>query len=318
MKEPLQTQHRPPLLIILLIFFSLASSSSTWACDVPVFRYALERWSADPYGCLIIEDHPLNDEETEVLEELKKWSIGDERQINLWIGKMSREDMKGSGFGTISEQFPKGEKNQMVLVYPQVAGISKAIWAGPINQTSAQILWNSPERKDIVTELSSGTSAVFYYLESGNAEKDQEIQTFLKSSFEILQNGFSLPQTVISRTSSEIPDDPSNRLRTDVPFKLEFKLKSLPLKTQDPILRNMLHGLEEGLPADAPMVFAIFGRGRTIGPITGENLNKEVLLQLASYLCGRCSCQVKAQNPGIDILLNQNWDKILFPKGNVH
>jgi hypothetical protein len=236
--------------------------------------------------------------------------------MNLWIGKMSRETLKKSRFKVIDEQHKKVGENQMILVYPQITGIMTSIWSGPLNRASADLIWNSSYRKEIVDELTAGTSAIFYYLESGNADSDNKIKGFLQKGFEILENGFELPETVVSRTSDEIPDDPSNRLRTDVPFKLEFKLKSLPAKGGDPLLRKMLHGLEPGHPENEPMAFAIFGRGRVIGPITGADLNHETLIQLGGYLCGRCSCQVKAQNPGSDILLNNDWDNTLFSHGH--
>ena len=40
----------------LLLFFLL--SIQTFACQVPVFRYALERWQADPFRLQIISNGP--------------------------------------------------------------------------------------------------------------------------------------------------------------------------------------------------------------------------------------------------------------------
>ena len=54
--------------LILLLF--LASWAT--ACQVPVFRYALERWVSDKYEILVINDGPLSDINQRLKDRLAK------------------------------------------------------------------------------------------------------------------------------------------------------------------------------------------------------------------------------------------------------
>jgi len=59
------------------------------------------------------------------------------------------------------------------------------------------------------------------------------------------------------------------------------------------------------------MVFAFFGRGRVMPPIIGAGINADVLQEDATFLIGPCSCQIKDQNPGFDMLMQVNWDGVI-------
>jgi hypothetical protein len=61
---------------------------------------------------------------------------------------------------------------------------------------------------------------------------------------------------------------------------------------------------------DKPMAFAVFGRGRTLWGLVGEGINSDVIEDACAYLTGMCSCQIKAQNPGFDLLLHVDWEKM--------
>lgn len=304
-----QTFYR--MLVCYGFFFWVCS---LWACDVPVFRYALERWPADPYGVLIIEDYPLTEGEKEVLRDLETWGVAGEEALNIWVNKVTRESLLESRFKNINETHPKGKSNQMVLVFPHVTRVFEGLWSGPLTKASAQSLKASPFRQKLIDGVLEGHSAIFLYLEGGDAKKDLENQAVIKSGVQSLEQNFDLPKNVISRVSSATPDDPSNRLLTDVPFDLKFAFQNMPSQGGDDVLRSILRNLEPGHAENEPMAFAVFGRGRVLGPIVGRDFQKEVMLQIGGYLCGRCSCQVKAQNPGVDILLNINWNKKLFPR----
>lgn len=56
-----------------------------------------------------------------------------------------------------------------------------------------------------------------------------------------------------------------------------------------------------------PMLFPAFGKGRVLPPLIGAGISEENALADCGYLCGACSCQVKNQNPGMDILVKADW-----------
>ena len=60
--------------------------------------------------------------------------------------------------------------------------------------------------------------------------------------------------------------------------------------------------------ADQPMIFPVYGRGRTMPPLVGKGITAENLRGGVSYLLGACSCLVKEQNPGVDLVFRWDWN----------
>lgn len=44
-------------------------------------------------------------------------------------------------------------------------------------------------------------------------------------------------------------------------------------------------------------------------PYVGKGINVENLVDCMVFLAGACSCQVKDQNPGMDLLMSWDWEK---------
>ena len=77
---------------------------------------------------------------------------------------------------------------------------------------------------------------------------------------------------------------------------------------------QMLCRTEENVPADTPVAFPIFGRGRLLGAFHGELLNADEVEGACAFLTGMCSCQAKEMNPGTDLLFTAGWFR-LFREG---
>ena len=74
-------------------------------------------------------------------------------------------------------------------------------------------------------------------------------------------------------------------------------------------LIKTLFAVEDGLEElDKPMIFPIFGRGRVLPPYIGAGITQELLVECLEFITGPCSCTVKEQNRGMDLLLAYNWD----------
>ena len=61
------------------------------------------------------------------------------------------------------------------------------------------------------------------------------------------------------------------------------------------------------------MVFPLFGRGRALHALVGEGMTASLIDEAARFLTGACQCTVKAQNPGVDLLMNVDWDQLVTP-----
>jgi hypothetical protein len=60
---------------------------------------------------------------------------------------------------------------------------------------------------------------------------------------------------------------------------------------------------------------AVFGRGRVLGAWGARDFGDEQIDEICLFLLGACSCQVKQQNPGWDLLLDADWDTALQEMG---
>jgi hypothetical protein len=59
---------------------------------------------------------------------------------------------------------------------------------------------------------------------------------------------------------------------------------------------------------DEPIAIPVFGRGRTSFALVGAGIHEGTIGDSCRFVCGDCSCQVKEQNPGRDLLMAVDWD----------
>ncbi len=72
-------RHRLPLSLLAL----LMCGTAVLACNVPVFRYALERWPADLYEVVILHDGPLDDSASARMDALRKSKTENPANFNV-------------------------------------------------------------------------------------------------------------------------------------------------------------------------------------------------------------------------------------------
>jgi hypothetical protein len=171
------------------------------------------------------------------------------------------------------------------------------VWSGDLGPGALDQLLQSAVRRELVRRLLAGDSVVWVIC-GGEAEEVARIEQRLK----FLEQVAALPP--------QDPNDPDSRLGPGPPLRLKFS--RLKIDAEDPgetVLRRMLAGPEG--EADRPFAAAVFGRGRVLGAWPLERLDDRALEEACLFLVGRCSCQVKQQNPGWDLLLDVDWDQSL-------
>ncbi len=130
----------------------------------------------------------------------------------------------------------------------------------------------------------------------------------------IARKDIQIPEGVVTSdevTADNFSGDPEDIVDGDIPLKIDFSM--LEVSREDPaeaVFIAMLLSVEDDLHdfSDSPMLFPAFGRGRVLEPLIGKGITPDNLLTYCVYLCGACSCEVKDQNPGMDLLLATNWD----------
>lgn len=282
----------------LLFLSSLFLATSATACSVPVFRYALEHWPADMFQVTVFHRGTLSDEQRALIpaDALANAKV---RTVNL--DAETADDVLDLWRRQKTETLP-----WLVVRFPQATGITAPVIAGALSQTSP-LLFESPARREVIERLAAGESAVWVFLESGDKTKDDTATALIEKRLEYLMGVMDLPKLD--------DQDIANGLVSIAEEDLRLEFSVLRVSRDDEKERaftRMLVSSEEGLDAvREPMVFPIFGRGRSLYALVGAGIRHETIEQAAAFLIGKCSCQVKERNPGVDLLLSADWTTLI-------
>jgi hypothetical protein len=183
----------------------------------------------------------------------------------------------------------------VVVGYPAGSGIGAAAWQGPFTPDAGRLLLDSPARRELVRRLAGGDSVVWVLLDG-----DRASAALLDAE---------LPRLAAETVLPEVdPDDP----RTEGNTELKVAFSVLPVSHRNPAeaaFVSMLVNVDPDLAKETgPVAFPFFGRGRMLTGFYGKALNPANIAETSQYLCGACSCEIKEQNPGVDMLLAADWE----------
>ena len=285
--------------LALLATFLLPPAAG--ACNVPVFRYALERWAADAYELVVFQREPLTTNQQALVVALEK--TANDLLANLSVERVNL----GGDVPELWQMLWKTQTNAtlpwMVVRYPSAKEFEQPVWAGPLEAEVLKTLVDSPARREIVRRLSKSDSAIWLLLESGDKARDEAAARLLAAESRNLENSMQLPETD--------PSDP--QMRSDLPLKIAFSTVRVARDhPAEQMLVNMLLRADKSLASiKEPMVYGVFGRGRALPPLSGDQLRAEIIVQAAEFVTGACSCEVKSMNPGFDLLMAADWEALL-------
>lgn len=272
------------------------------ACSIPVFRYALERWELTPYELFVFHDGPLTDAQKAWLGKIERG----QPPANVHVRRVPIGEPMTKIQQRVFDKQGKGRALPWAALRLADADASVA-WTGPLDEAAIQLRLDSPARRKVVDRLKTGETATFLLLTSGNAEADDAAEAMLAKELRRLEKAIALP---------ELTED-GPQLRTGLPLKVAFSI--LRVDRNDPAERgfvDLLLSSEEGLDAvQGPIAMPIFGRGRLLCSIYGDDLAPKQVADVCRFLCGACSCQVKELNPGVDLVFSANWTALLEAAG---
>jgi len=305
--RPNNPNSRPPLSRAALIACLTLLAISAFACSVPVYRYALERWPADPYGVLVYHKGKLTAEQQRLVDRLSSVTRDESEVVNLESHIADLDSDPEPQLAELWEKQKYATAPWMMLYYPNQSGIRDVVWSGPLNKENVDRLIDSPARREIARRLLSEDSAVWVLVETGDKERDEAAAKLLDERVEALEKELKLPKILAQDVAEGLLNIPETEL------KIAFS--SIRVSRDDAaesIFLQQLLGMESDLrELREPIVFPIFGRGRALYALAGAGINAENIREAGSFLIGPCSCQVKDQNPGVDILMAVNWDKLV-------
>jgi len=293
------------ILTALLILFSVP----VLPCDVPVFRYALERWPADAYEVIIFHRGPLSPEGTSVVEWLKGFSADALTHANFIVQTVDLSSSVLPPLLDLWETLDNPELPCLVVRYPGSFPYRGSIWNGRLTMDTAKTLVDSPARQDIARKIIDGESAVWILLESGDQSNDDTAADMLKSQLTVMEETLRLPRLIPGYGEVTSEND-----TTELDSKISFSLLRIP--RNDPaesIFIAMLMYSEPDLfeYTSHPMAFPVLGRGRALYALVGEGITERNIHMTCEFITGACSCEAKALNPGVDILIAADWERAI-------
>lgn len=290
------------LLLLAVLCSSTILTQYAHACSVPVFRYALERWKPDAYKGIYIYRGKISKQDQALLDKLNNASRA-EAALNLIIKPVnadtfSKEKLTGLLNGPVPDKLPL-----LAIWYPGQMGKSPPFLQETLTPSLVTNLVQSPKRREIAENLINGESVVWVFIPSGNKGKDDSALTLIRQELDLALTKFKKnPFTVL---------DGAKRKRLTYGFPI------LTLSRDDPAEYILIETLMKSEPdlfqhTDEPMVFPVFGRGRSLGCLFGEYLTKNKLDNATTFLASACSCEVKNMNPGVDLLISAPWDYVVM------
>lgn len=299
---PTKTLTRRTAVCLVLSGLLTALPLALYACNIPVFRYALEHWSPDLYRGTIFHAGDLSDADRQLIADLEK-SV-ETRRVNLQLRVVSADTIENPADQLLLAGCNPQTGPCLVLQYPTYLRLDHPVWSGAWNAQTLAELTDSPARKEILKRLVAGESAVWVFLESGNSEQDVAAQRVLTSELKRLQTTLKLP---------ELTDSPEDVLLGGPELRITFS--SLSLNRDDPaeagLIATLLAAEDDLADLHEPLVFPVFGRGRALLPLVGAGITNENIRSSATFLVGACSCQVKELNPGFDLLVSADWQELI-------
>ena len=271
--------------ILVSLLALVAAASGAFACSIPVFRYALDRWQADPFALEI--------------------SAGDAKDEN--VARFLRNLTDASPLNLSPSR--SGDEGPSRLAFPHAAPDAAPAWSGKLDGTTLARLTDSPTRAEIVKRILAGESGVWVLVESGLKSADDRADAALEKRLRYLEQVAQIPPID--------PNDPTSQLGPGPALRVKFSL--LRIRRDDAAeqaFTAMLAGPNGTMEnANGPWLSLVFGRGRALGAWAAEGFGDEQIDEACLFLLGACSCEVKRMNPGWDLLLNVDWNESLRAMG---
>lgn len=290
------------------VFLTLLFASHGNACNIPVFRYALERWQTDLVEVLVFHDAPLLSAEVQEITELQTQSRNHGGAANLEVIVRNVTQLDDEDLETVWKEISLESKPalpQVVVRYSGGRGRRIKLWQGSVIQLKGIQLLDSPVRRELTKRLLEGDSVVWLVLQSTDQAKSKAVVELLETTLPEVAKQISLPKGI---------GLPGSELFSAIPLDIHFSVLTLdPQDSRERVLVTWLNQhASNPLAEGKPIVVPVFGRGRVLEVLTTDVVSPELVRELSLFLSSACSCQMKELNPGFDLLLNINWESKLF------
>jgi hypothetical protein len=280
----------------LVFIVGLLTTLPSFACSVPVFRYALERWQPARYDLFVYHRGALTPADRTAVGRFEAAALrANARVIDADLDARIDENVRAIW----DQEGQPAALPRLVLRYPESSPKVASVWSGPLS-TDPNLLFDSAGRRELFDRLTAGYAGAVILLLSGDGPADDAARKLLRSQLPHIASQIKLPA----------PTDDGPQVISELPLRIEFPVVEVARTPSEELFVRMLIGSEAGLSAvNGPIAFPVFGRGRALCSLHDKELRDPTELQRSmEFLCRECSCQVKELNPGVDLLITANWD----------
>ena len=274
----------------------------------------------DRYEIIAIHRGGLSPADAEVMKRLDHFMRdGSPEPANFTVRSADMDAPDQAAARALWEQCGSPEPPCLVLGYPAGLGKRPAVTAFPLTRENIDKLVDSPVRRKTAQKIMGGASAVWIFLESGDKDRDQNAYALIEKELKKLESTLELPGPL---AGNEAGQPVSTAAGPDV--RIDFPI--VRLSRTDPAERTLIKMLVHSEPDlmeyyGEPMAFPVYGRGRALYALVGAGITRENIEKACRFLIGACSCEVKALNPGVDLLIASDWTKAIteswIPKDDI-
>ncbi|MEA2052939.1 MAG: hypothetical protein U9O90_09000 [Euryarchaeota archaeon] len=283
--------------------FLILHSGPVCACDVPVFRYALERWPAATYEIVVFHEGPLNGEAASVVSWLVQSSYENKPSANFLVNTVDLSTEIDDSTRALWQSLDLSRLPLLVVRQPESGIYRGSVWSSWLSMDAAKKIVDSPSRQEISKRIMDGEAAVLVLVESGNPAYDDDAAKIISEQLSQAEKELTLSSQFLDRADlEELEASPTPNFSV------------VQVSRDDPaedVFVNMLMYCEPDLfeYQSDPLAFPIYGRGRALYALAGRGITRENIYYACATTIGPCSCTVKDSNPSIDMLMVADWRK---------
>ena len=300
--------------------------ASSRACDTPVYRFALysREWLPWEYRVFYLhDDTSVADEQTTAINQrLRELMLTEPVRTNLYFREINVADAEQAkklppDALRVWEESPDKSGGLHVVLAPPCRHRPRwaTLLAGRLDEAAVAGLIGSPARRAMAASLAKGGIPMIL-LEGASPEANDAAADAIE------QTSADVAASKVRRRGGigdlVPPAEEGQKARPNGGKPVEEDVVSVPVDLirvrrddeREKFFVEMLMLVEDDLAslAEQPMVFAGYGRGRVGEPFVGQGISPKNLASELIFLTGACSCEVKDQNPGMDLLTTADWD----------
>ncbi len=273
------------------------------ACDTPVYRYAMYRWFPAPYEVYYFHRDQLDQSAQVIQARIDKFAELEEVPANMVFlpVDLNKDKELRSVPPDVKEAWLKQDEPP-IPSYLISSPLGVHLHQGQLTEKELDELIDSPKRKEAVKDLSQGKAGVFVLLTGADTSKNDEAEKLLRSVVSDVGSGkINLYMAPTFVPEGEEPESPPG-------LDVGFVKVSRESKAEKWFVRCLLAVEPDLAKQEGPIVFMLYGRGRALFSCLGKGIERDNLLMDIEFITGACSCTVKDQNPGVDLLFHTDWD----------